>query len=244
MVIIPAIDLYQGKVVRLTKGDPRQAKVYSDNPVETARKWEKEGARLIHLVDLSSALGQGDNLVSIKEIIKSIKIAVEVGGGIRDIKKAKDLISSGAQRVIIGTKGLEKGFIENALKVLGKDRVAVSADIDGAYVAARGWQEKTTVKYSDFMTDLEDKGVRWVIYTDISRDGTLSGVNLGNLKQLSVYKKFNLIISGGISSVEDIENIKRELPFVWGVIAGKALYEGKFTISEANSIIGASVDLC
>ncbi|MDP2922545.1 MAG: 1-(5-phosphoribosyl)-5-[(5-phosphoribosylamino)methylideneamino]imidazole-4-carboxamide isomerase [Candidatus Omnitrophota bacterium] len=237
MIIIPAIDLYQGKVVRLTKGDPSQSKVYSDNPVEVAKKWEKEGARLLHLVDLSAALGQGENLAFIRKVIEAVKIKVEVGGGIRDFKKAEELISMGAARVIIGTKGLEEDFLIKIIEVIGSDKLAVSVDVMDGFVAVKGWQEKTALKDKNLINHLQAKGVKWVIYTDISRDGTLAGINLENIKQFSVFKGLNLIISGGVSNLEDVRNIRDNAPFVWGVIVGKAIYEGKIDLPKAINLV-------
>jgi phosphoribosylformimino-5-aminoimidazole carboxamide ribotide isomerase len=236
MLIIPAIDLYQGKVVRLIKGDIRRSEIYSDDPVETAKKWQAQGAKLLHIVDLSAAFEQGDNLAIIENIIKSVKIKVEVGGGIRSLEKAKTLISFGAERVIIGTKGLDVNFLTQTLKAMETEKVAVSVDTKDSFVAVKGWQEKTNVKYLDFIDQLRNRGVKWVIYTDISRDGTLKGINLENIKQLSIYRNINLIISGGISSLEDIKNIKKQAPFVWGIILGKALYEERLSLGQANSI--------
>jgi phosphoribosylformimino-5-aminoimidazole carboxamide ribotide isomerase len=236
MLIIPAIDLYQGKVVRLFKGDINRSKVYSDNPLGVARQWEAQGAKFLHLVDLSAAFEQGDNLAAIKSIIKSLKIKVEVGGGIRDLRKAKALISLGVERVIIGTKGLDDNFLTQALKAVGAEKLAVSVDVKDSFVAVCGWQEKTTVTYLEFIDHLKKKGIKWIIHTDISRDGTLKGVDLEILKQLSVYKDINLIISGGISSLEDIKNIKKQVPLVWGIILGKALYEAEVSLCQANSI--------
>jgi phosphoribosylformimino-5-aminoimidazole carboxamide ribotide isomerase len=234
MLIIPAIDLYQGKVVRLFKGDISRSKIYSADPVETAKKWQAQGAKLLHVVDLSAAFEQGDNLAVIENIIKSVKVKVEVGGGIRDLARAKTIISFGAERVIIGTKGLNDNFLTQILKVVGSEKLAVGVDVKESFVAVKGWQEKTTVNYLEFIDHLKTKGVKWVIYTDISRDGTLEGINLKNLKQLSIYKDINLIISGGVSSLEDIKNIKKHTPFIWGAIIGKALYEDKISLYQAN----------
>lgn len=236
MIIIPAIDLYQGKVVRLVKGDINRSKIYSNDPVETAKKWQAQGAGYLHIVDLSAAFEQGDNLAVIKSIIKSVRMKIEVGGGIRDLDKAKAVISLGAERVIIGTKGLDDDFLGQILKNLGEEKVAVSVDVKDSFVAVKGWQEKTPVKYLEFIDSLKNKGVKWIIYTDISRDGTLEGINLKNIKQLSGHKGLNFIISGGISTIEDIKKIKQEASFVQGVIVGKALYEEKISLSAANAI--------
>ncbi|UCD15660.1 MAG: 1-(5-phosphoribosyl)-5-[(5-phosphoribosylamino)methylideneamino]imidazole-4-carboxamide isomerase [Candidatus Omnitrophota bacterium] len=236
MIIIPAIDLYKGGVVRLVKGDISQAKFYNFKPLEAARKWEQAGAKWLHLVDLSAAFGKGDNLDIIKDIIKEVKIKVQVGGGIRSIEKAKKLISYGAERIIIGTRSLDDDFLKDIINCLGPDKVAVGVDVLDSSVAVEGWQRKTTLKGVDFIKYLRDRAVKWVIYTDIARDGTLKGVDISRIKELSQFKDMNFIVSGGVSSLDDLIKIKKEAPFVWGVIIGKALYDNKIDLGEAISL--------
>lgn len=244
MLVIPAIDLWEGKVVRFLKGNPADSTVYSDNPVQVAKEWKAKGAELLHLVDLSAALGQEDNFKIIAKILEEVDIRVEVGGGIRDIKKAKKLISLGAQRIIVGTKSLEDKFLKDLIRAVGVKRIAVSVDTIGFKVAVKGWQEKTSFEAFDFIKSLIKKGIKWIIYTDISRDGTLEGLNLEPIKEFSSFsardgfafgrKGANIIISGGVSSPEDIKKIKEEVPFVWGVIVGKALYEERIDFENIN----------
>lgn len=234
MVIIPAVDLWEGKVVRLFKGDPARSTVYSDNPVETAKKWKQQGAKLLHVVDLSAALGKRDNFEVIERIIKESGVEIEVGGGIRTKEKAEKLISLGAKRIIIGTKGLDKDFLKSLLESLGSDKVAVSVDTAGSEVAIRGWQEKSSVKALDLIKSLRDEGLKWLIYTDISRDGTMEGVDLSRVRELSSFEDLNIIFGGGVSYPEDIIRIKQKTPFIWGVITGKALYEGKIDLRKIN----------
>lgn len=236
MVIIPAIDLWEGKVVRLKKGDPAQSTVYSDDPLETARKWAREGAELLHLVDLSAALGGKDNLNIIKTIIKEKIIKVEVGGGIRSLAKARELIDCGARRIIIGTKSLDEEFLKEMIISFGSDKVAGGVDLVDGCVAVEGWQKKTALNGIDFISHLRAQGVKWVICTDISRDGTLSGVNLKEILGFSDFGDMNFIVSGGVSSLDDLNKIKEKAPFVWGVIVGKALYEKKLDLKTAISI--------
>jgi len=190
----------------------------------------------LHLVDLSAALGKKDNLEVIKTIIAEKIIKVEIGGGIRSIDKACELIDVGAERVIIGTKSLDDNFLKNIINSLGSDKVAIGVDVLDSTVAVQGWQRKTTLKGVDFIKYLQDKGIKWVIYTDIGRDGTLSGVDVGGLSDFSQFKGMNFIVSGGVASLEDVKRIKEEAPFVWGVIIGKALYENKVDLKEAISI--------
>ncbi len=238
MLVIPAIDLWEGKVVRLLKGNPADSTVYSDNPLQVAGEWKRKGAELLHLVDLSAALGQEDNSRIIAKILEEVDIKVEVGGGIRDTEKAKELISLGAQRIIVGTKSLEDKFLKDLIRTVGLERVAVSVDTIGSKVAVKGWQEKTSLEAIDFIKSLTEKGVKWIIYTDISRDGTLEGLNLEPVKEFSSFsapaRETNIIISGGVSSPQDIKKIKEETPFIWGVIVGKALYEGRIDLKNIN----------
>jgi len=233
MIVIPAIDLLQGKVVRLVKGDPARSTVYSDNPPAVAKQWQDKGARLIHVVDLDAALGRGDNSAVIKDILSAVKVKVQVGGGVRSLEKAEELISWGAQRVVIGTKSLDSVFLEAMLDSLGAEKVAVGVDVIEGMVAVQGWQKKTAVKGGAFIKHLEEMGVEWVICTDISRDGTLGGINLGVIKEFSASSSMNFIASGGVSCLEDIEKIKKQAPAVWGVIVGKALYDGRVILSKS-----------
>ena len=234
MLVIPAIDLWEGKVVRLLKGNPADSTVYSDDPIRVARDWKAKGAELLHLVDLSAALGQEDNLSIITKILEEVDIKVEVGGGIRDIEKAKQLISLGAGRIIIGTKSLEDKFLKDLIRAVGVEKIAVSVDTIGSQVAVKGWQEKTSFQALDFIENLIKKRIKWIIYTDISRDGTLEGLNLEPVKKFSSFKKANIIVSGGVSSLEDIKKIRQETPFIYGVIVGKALYEGRVDLENIN----------
>jgi len=237
MKIIPAIDLLDGKVVRLTRGDPSLSKIYSNNPVDEAKKWKDQGAEYLHIVDLSAALGRGDNADIIKLILKEVDMKIEVGGGIRNKEKAKEFVSLGAQRIIVGTKSLDENFLEDLLQSVGSDKLAVSADIIDSHVAVCGWQEKSSYKTLDFIEYLKGLGIKWLIYTDISRDGTLEGINIEDIKRISSFENLNVIISGGISSVDDVTKIKKEAPSVWGVIIGKALYEDKIDLATTLKAI-------
>jgi len=237
MLIIPAIDLYRGKVVRLLKGNPQDCVVYGDDPVEVALRWERQGAALLHIVDLSAALGEADNLSLIEAIVSHVKIKIEVGGGIRDIEKAKKLVALGVERVIVSTKATKEGFLEELISAVGSNKIAVSVDTLDGFVAIEGWQRRTAYHFIEFIHKLIAKGICWIIYTDISRDGTLGGVNIEQAKQLSIFTKTNIIISGGVSGVNDLISIQTQLPFVWGAISGKALYEGKIDFIRAQSLL-------
>lgn len=237
MIIIPAIDLYGGKVVRFVKGNPLHSTVYSDNPLEVARSWKSQGASILHIVDLSAALGESDNLAIIERILKEVDIKVEVGGGIRSIDIAVKLLSLGAERIVIGTKSLDDNFLKNLTASVSTEKIAVGVDVKRGRVATKGWKEKSTKEPMSFIENIISKGIKWIIYTDISRDGTLSGVNFGDLSELSQFKSINFIASGGISSLDDLKNLKNKLPFVWGCICGKALYDNKFKLKEAISVL-------
>ena len=234
MLIIPAVDLYQGKVVRFTRGDPSLSKVYSDDPVKMAKHWENEGAQMLHLVDLSSALNEGDNMTVIREILKEVKVGVEIGGGIREVSKAEKLLSLGAQRIIIGTKVLDEDFLNELIKNLDKEKIAIGVDVIDSCLAVEGWKKRTDFNGLDFITYLQLKGVKWVIYTDISKDGALGGINHKALQDLSLYKDMNIIFSGGVTSIDDLKAIKKKAPFIKGAIIGKALYEGRIDLKNIN----------
>ncbi|MBN3039952.1 MAG: 1-(5-phosphoribosyl)-5-[(5-phosphoribosylamino)methylideneamino]imidazole-4-carboxamide isomerase [Candidatus Omnitrophica bacterium] len=236
MVIIPAIDLYQGNVVRLRRGDPAQSKVYNSDPVAAAKDWESQGAQLLHLVDLSAAFEQADNLSIIKDILSAVKVKVQVGGGIRDSRKAGQLISLGAERVIVGTRSIEENFLDELIKSIGPEKLAVGVDVIDNCLAVKGWKEKTELNAYEFISKLSDKGIRWIVYTDISRDGMLSGIDFEQYNQLSRFSQLKIIASGGVSNLDDVRQLKIKVPFIWGVISGKALYEGMLDLKQASQI--------
>jgi len=237
MQIIPAIDLWSNNVVRLYRGDPHQSKVYSTNPVEMALKWEKDGAKVLHLVDLTAAFGTGDHLGVIEEILDTVKIPVQVGGGIRSIERARELVDMGAARIIVGTRSIEEEFLNGLIDEVGAHKLAVGVDTINGIVAVKGWTAKTDLRGDDFVAYLAQKGIEWIIYTDISRDGTMQGPNIGAMQNFKDLKGVNFIASGGVSSLDDLKRLKEEAPFVWGVIAGKSLYEHAFTVKEANMVL-------
>jgi phosphoribosylformimino-5-aminoimidazole carboxamide ribotide isomerase len=237
MKVIPAIDLLDGKVVRLKKGDPNLSTIYSDDPLGMAKEWQDEGAEILHLVDLSAAFDQGDNSVIIEEITKNIDIPVQAGGGIRTVEKAKRLISAGVTRIVVGTKSTDEAFLDSLLNEVGPERLAVGLDLMGGNLAIQGWRTTTDIKGVEFVNYLKGKGIEWIIHTDISRDGTLEGPNLEEVQSFASLGGMNIIASGGVSSLEDLKKLRAKAPSLWGVIVGKALYEGKFTVSEAKAIL-------
>ena len=234
MKIIPAIDLMNGQVVRLYKGDPKQKTVYSDNPVEIAKKWEANGADMLHIVDLDATLGMGSNLSIIKKILKEISIPVEVAGGLRDESLILDVVKI-SSRVVIGTLAFkDKELLKKLLVSLGSEKIVISVDhIDGEIVI-HGWQDKIGIKLIDAIQEFLEMGFTEFLLTNVSRDGTLAGPDLKFLEQACNLDKTNVIASGGISNVDDIKDVKEKNAF--GVILGKALYENKISIEEAKKI--------
>lgn len=234
MKIIPAIDLYNGNVVRLYQGKKDQCKVYSNDPVSVARKWIEEGAELLHIVDLNASFDEGNNIGLIKEIT-GLGAETEVGGGVRTFNRAEKLFACGVTRLILGTKALDTDFLTTLIKTYN-DKIAVSVDTSKGKVATFGWRTKTELTYLDFIQHLIEGGVRWIVYTDITKDGTLTGPSIGQMKKLSSFTGPKYIISGGVGAIKDLKLIKKELPFIYGAIVGRALYEKTITLKSALSL--------
>lgn len=235
MLIIPAIDLKDNKVVRYTRGITDK-KVYSPDPIAVALEWKKQGAKFLHLVDLDGAMsGRQKNLAIIKEIIRKVKIPVQVGGGIRTLSSIRKLLGHRAKRVILSTRAMEDpGFLESAVKEFGREKIAVALDGRGNDLMAYGWKKKSRVSLSEFLERLEFLRVKRIIYTDTSRDGTLKGINETSIKRVLTAGGFKLIVSGGISSLKDIRKLKKiGNSSLEAVIIGKALYENRFFLKDA-----------
>ena len=239
MKIIPAIDLMNGEVVRLFKGDPNQKTVYSKNPVEIAKKWENSGADMLHLVDLDATIGLGENYETIREISKNISIPVQVAGGLRDITKIASTLDF-AERVVIGTLAMQlkqseqEQILLEMITQFGKDRLVISIDHVNGEIVTHGWQKNTGVKLLNATNEFTNDGFSEFLTTNVSKDGTLEGPDIMSLKQICQINGTNIIASGGISKLEDVEEIKKCNPY--GVILGKALYEGLISIEEAKTI--------
>ena len=234
MKIIPAIDLMEGKVVRLYKGDPNKKTIYSENPLEIAKKWESAGADMIHLVDLDATLGSGSNFDSLKSIAESIKIPVQVAGGLRNETIIEDALKF-ATRVVIGTLAFkDKTALDSLLTTYGKEKLVISVDHNDGKIVTNGWKETTSLELVSIVKDLVKNGFTEFLSTSINRDGTLQGPDLKWLSSLMEIKNVNVIASGGISNIEDVMSVKKLNPF--GVILGKALYENQVTIEEAKGI--------
>jgi len=232
MLIIPAIDIEGGKVVRLIHGRYKK-KVYSDDPLKVALNWQRQGAKLLHIVDLEGAkTGKIKNFLFLKKILSKIDIPVEFGGGIRDIDTIKRLLNKGVKRVVIGTQAKDESFLKKVFKYFGS-KVVVSVDESRGKVFAKGWQDTLALDTFSLIKRLKKIGFKEIIYTDILRDGTLKGPNFKRIKEI-LKQKMKVIVSGGISSLEDIQKLKPlEKYGLKGVILGKALYEGKIDLSEA-----------
>ena len=232
MKIIPAIDLMEGKVVRLYKGDPSKKTIYSDNPLEIAKKWESAGADMIHLVDLDATLGKGSNFEILGNIAKSVKIPVQIAGGLRNEKIIESALEF-AQRAVIGTLAFkDKTTLGKLLAVYGSKKLVISVDHNDGLVAVDGWQQTTKIPLIDAVNEFKEMGFSEYLSTNISRDGTLHGPDLIRTRTINEIENVNLIVSGGISNVEDVVKVKELNPF--GVILGKALYENQITIEEAK----------
>lgn len=240
MLIIPAIDLKDGQCVRLQQGKKEAVTVYSRDPVTVARKWESYGAKVLHVVDLDGAFtGTQKNLESILQIRKQLKITIQVGGGIRDMVTVDKLVSAGIDRVILGTSAIEDpGFVvEACTKFPG--RIFVGIDAKDGKVAVRGWEEVSTIEAKELAKRIEIVGVSGIIYTDIARDGMLTGPNLPALQEMIKTVTIPVIASGGIATIEDVRNLL-SIPNVWGAITGKAIYSGSLDLKEAISVAAAA----
>ncbi|MGM8212522.1 1-(5-phosphoribosyl)-5-[(5-phosphoribosylamino)methylideneamino]imidazole-4-carboxamide isomerase [Virgibacillus sp. W0430] len=226
MIIFPAIDIRNGKCVRLIQGDYNQEKVYNDSPVDTAKMWEQKGAEYIHIVDLDGAkTGDSINKSIIINIAKETGIPIQVGGGIRSMDSIDAYLENGVERVIIGTAAIQnKAFLREAVQKHG-EKVAVSIDARDGYVATDGWTDTSTVKALDLIKELEDIGVQTIVYTDILKDGMLQGPNLTEQRLINEATSMNVIASGGVATTKDVANLQ-ELN-MYGTIIGKALYDGK-----------------
>jgi len=234
MKIIPAIDLMEGKVVRLYKGDPSKKTIYSENPLEIAKKWEAAGADMIHLVDLDATLGSGSNFDSLKNIAESVKIPVQVAGGFRSEKIIEEALKF-ATRVVIGTLAFkDKTALDGLLATYSNEKLVISVDHNDGLIVVNGWQETTKTPLIEAVNDFKKMGFSEYLSTSIVRDGTLQGPDLESLKKINEIDGVNLIVSGGISNIGDVIKVKELNPF--GVILGKALYENQVTIEEAKGI--------
>lgn len=235
MKIFPAIDLYNGKAVRLFKGDYTQMTVYSDDPLSVAKTFQQKGATCIHLVDLQGAKeGAPAHCDLITKIAKETDLFVEVGGGIRDMNKVKAYLDCGVDRVILGTAAVtDQAFLKEALEAYG-ERIAVGADVKDGKIAIRGWVEKSEYSVEQFFADMQALGVKTVVCTDVSKDGAMKGTNLALYQAVGKKYQMDVVASGGVSSIEDVKALA-EMD-IYGAIIGKAYYIGAIDLTEAIEV--------
>jgi len=234
MIIFPAIDIKDGKCVRLIKGDFNKITSYQNSPIDQAKKYLKSGFNNIHIVDLDGALqGKSMNSKIVKEIIKNLKLKIQIGGGIRTIDDVSSWIQTGVDRIIMGTAAVENIDLLKIACARYKNKIAVSLDVKNGLIALSGWKKQTNISAIDFLKRIENFGVSRIIYTDINKDGTKKGPNIRDAVNISNKVKIPLVVSGGVSSVEDIKKIKSlNNPNIEGVIVGKSIYDGDIKISD------------
>ena len=236
MILLPAIDLYDKKAVRLFKGDYGQMTVYSDNPIEIALDFADCGARFIHMVDLEGAKdGTTPNLSVVRRVANETDLFVEIGGGIRDMQTVETYLANGVSRVILGTAAItDEAFLCRAVEAHG-DKIAVGADVKDGCIAIKGWLETSAVTLDAFLCRMDQIGVKNVICTDISKDGAMKGTNLALYRELSAKYRMDITASGGVSTLEDIRALKEMN--LYGAIIGKAYYTGAIDLREALEVV-------
>lgn len=246
MRLIPAIDIQGGRCVRLRRGDFADETVFGDDPVAMARRWVEEGARFLHVVDLDGAReGAPRNFPLVRAIAEAVPVPVETGGGLRTEAALALVRESRVAKAVLGTSAVEdEGFLQRALDLLGPQRVVVAVDAEDGFVKTKGWVERSGVRALDLVRRLEDLGVREVLYTDIARDGMMQNVNLEGIRALAAARRHSgpggseIIASGGVTGLDDLRALKELEPLgVTGVIAGRALYEERFTVAEALAVL-------
>lgn len=239
MIIFPAIDLKEGRCVRLIQGKKEKETIYSERPAEVARSFQSGGARWLHIVDLDGAFaGSPQNLGVIKDIASQIDIPFQVGGGLRTEADVEKVLQAGATRVIIGTRALENpDFVRRLVDRFGPEKIVLGLDARQGMVAVKGWVEVSSVSAVDLAQQMRDMGVVRAVYTDVAQDGMLRGPNITATEEVARISRLKIIASGGVSSLDDIRRLKTLVPLgVEGAIIGKAIYDGKIDLSEALRI--------
>jgi len=233
--VIPAIDIVSRKVARLYMGDISRATIYQMKPIDALRRWEREGAEIVHLVDIDAAYGRGSNMETILHLISEADVEVQVAGGIRSVDKALTLIEAGAARVVIGTVFIEKPEIaEEMVRQIGGDKVIVALDHYEGRIAIRGWEKITDRLLIDEVKRAREMGFKWVLVSSVTRDGTLAGIDDKNIEEVAKVEGINVLAAGGVSSIEDVKKAKKA--GAYGLIIGKALYEGLISLREAIKV--------
>jgi phosphoribosylformimino-5-aminoimidazole carboxamide ribotide isomerase len=240
LILLPAIDIRDGRAVRLIQGDYEQETAYDDDPVVAARRWVEGGARWLHIVDLDGArAGEPVNLEHVRRIVAAVNVPVQLGGGLRDSKKVEEAISSGAERVVLGTAAIRDPEMAEAIAAAHGGRVVVSVDSRLGRVAAEGWTEESELGAVEAIRELTRRGLQRFVYTPVDVDGLMEGPDLDSLREIAGATDSEVIYSGGIGSLDDLRAIAAlGLDNVEGVIVGRALYEQRFTVGEARSALG------
>ena len=235
MIIFPAIDIRGGKCVRLTEGRFDQETVFDDNPVNAALRWQAEGGRFLHVVDLDGAVsGKPENLATIKNIVAAVDMQVQVGGGIRSLNTIEELLNAGVNRVILGSAAVKQPeLVANACRRYGRSQIVVGIDARDGVAAVEGWGESSGTSAVELAKAMAALGVERIIFTDISRDGKLSGVNLTATAELAEKANIKVIASGGVKDINDIYKLRQAAGLIEGVIVGKALYTGDLSLKAA-----------
>ena len=240
MIVFPAVDIQGGKAVRLRRGDFCEVTVFGDDPLELAKMWQDQGAEALHVVDLDAArTGDLANFPIVERIVQSLSIPVEYGGGIRSSESLEAVAALGVRWAVMGTAAVTaRDLLEEGVQKLG-DRLVVGVDCSEGMVATHGWQQRSSMGATHFTRILTQHGVKRIVYTDTSRDGMLGGPNLAGLKELAEVTPLEIVMSGGISLLDDLRRLRRlALPNVVGVIVGRALYEEAFTLADALAAVG------
>jgi phosphoribosylformimino-5-aminoimidazole carboxamide ribotide isomerase len=240
MKLIPAIDIQGGRCVRLRRGDFSDETVFGDDPVAMAERWVAEGARFLHVVDLDGAReGSPRNFALVRAIADAVPIAVQTGGGLRTEADLEAVADSAVAKAVLGTSAVEDAdLVARALALLGRARLIVAVDAEDGFVKTKGWVERTQVRAADLAKRLASQGVSEILYTDICRDGMMQRANVQGIRELAESSGLEVLASGGVTDLEDLRALKGLQPYgVTGVIVGRALYEGRFTVAEAEAVL-------
>jgi phosphoribosylformimino-5-aminoimidazole carboxamide ribotide isomerase len=239
LILYPAIDIRDGRVVRLIQGDYEQEKAYDDDPVVAAKRWADSGARWLHVVDLDGArAGEPVNLEHVRRIVAAVDVPVQLGGGLRDSKKVEEAISSGAERVVLGTAAVRDPEMAAAIVAAHGDRIVASVDARSGKVAAEGWTEESELGTTEVVAALAERGIGRFVYTPVDVDGLMEGPDLESLREVAGSTSGELIYSGGIGSLDDLRAVASlGLDNLGGVIVGRALYESRFTVADAQAVL-------
>jgi phosphoribosylformimino-5-aminoimidazole carboxamide ribotide isomerase len=239
LILYPAIDIRGGRAVRLIQGDYEREKSYDDDPAVAARRWADAGARWLHVVDLDGArAGKSVNLAHVRRIVAAVGVPVQLGGGLRDSKKVEEALSSGAERVVLGTAAVRDPEMAGAIASVHGERLVVSVDSRSGKVAAEGWTESSDLDTVDVVAALSEQGVQRFVYTPVDVDGLMEGPDLESLREVAAATEGEVIYSGGVGSLADLRALGAlGIDNLGGVIVGRALYEGRFTVGEARAAL-------